>query len=226
MERMAVNEHNASRNAGVFDTEKKTLLPQQTRIVVVSISMVTTTWIATITITVVTVTSKVVTPTILVCCGYINKTFCWGNKVIFSVDGSENQIFCLTYSVDRKRWTFHRIHWWRWRRRTWDILEVSETKKKLFLFYSGFENYINKNFKNRDFLLFFYMKSNDSAQIRNENVLTLQSKNKTPVSGSSMPGWETKTGVVRISVIFQDRSMFRHISGKLSPRPIKWCGWT
>jgi len=35
---------------------------------------------------VVTVTNKIVTPTILVCCGYINKTFCRGNKVFFSVD--------------------------------------------------------------------------------------------------------------------------------------------
>jgi len=34
---------------------------------------------------VVTVTSKIVTSTIPVCWGYINKTFCWGNKVIFSV---------------------------------------------------------------------------------------------------------------------------------------------
>jgi len=34
---------------------------------------------------VVTVTNKIVTPTILVCCGYIKKTFCWGNKVFFSV---------------------------------------------------------------------------------------------------------------------------------------------
>jgi len=53
----------------------------------VTILIVTTTiWIVTTTITVVTVTSKIVTATILVCWGYINKTFCWGNKVIFSVN--------------------------------------------------------------------------------------------------------------------------------------------
>jgi len=35
--------------------------------------------------TVVCVTSESVTTTILVCWGYINKMFCWGNEVIFSV---------------------------------------------------------------------------------------------------------------------------------------------
>ena len=54
-----------------------------------TISIVTTTiWIVATTITVVTsttVTSKIVTSTILVCWGYINKPFCWGNQVIFSV---------------------------------------------------------------------------------------------------------------------------------------------
>jgi len=50
----------------------------------VTISFVPTTiLIVTTTITIVTVTSKIVTSTILVCCGYIKKTFCWGNKVIF-----------------------------------------------------------------------------------------------------------------------------------------------
>jgi len=33
-------------------------------------------------------------------------------------------------------------------------------------------------------------------------------------------GNETKTGVVRILVIFQRRPMFSHINGKLSPRPL------
>jgi len=42
----------------------------------------TTIWI--VTITVVSVTSEIVTPTIRVCCGYINKTFCWCNKKSFS----------------------------------------------------------------------------------------------------------------------------------------------
>jgi len=32
---------------------------------------------------------------------------------------------------------------------------------------------------------------------------------------------ETKKGVVRILVIFQDRLMLSHINGKLSPRPFK-----
>jgi len=34
-------------------------------------------------------------------------------------------------------------------------------------------------------------------------------------------GCETKTGVGRILVIFQDRPMFSHINGKLSLRPFK-----
>jgi len=33
-------------------------------------------------------------------------------------------------------------------------------------------------------------------------------------------GYETKTGVERILVIFQHRPMFSHINGKLSPRPL------
>ena len=44
-----------------------------------------TLWCVTTTITVVTVTSDIVTPKILVCWGYINKTLCWKNKAIFSV---------------------------------------------------------------------------------------------------------------------------------------------
>jgi len=48
------------------------------------------------------------------------------------------------------------------------------------------------------------------------------SKNKTPYSGSySSFRCETKTGVVRIFVIFQDKPMFSHTNGKLSPRPFE-----
>ena len=77
-----------------YFTEKKTslsglnilLLPHQTRIVVVTKSIVTTRIrIVTTTITVVAVTSETGTTTILVCWGVINKTFCWDSKVIFSV---------------------------------------------------------------------------------------------------------------------------------------------
>ena len=39
-------------------------------------------------------------------------------------------------------------------------------------------------------------------------------------------GCETETGVVRILVIFQDRPMFSHINGELSPRPFQWYVWT
>ena len=39
-------------------------------------------------------------------------------------------------------------------------------------------------------------------------------------------GYETKTGVMCISVSFQFRSMFSHFNGKLSPRPFEWYGWT
>jgi len=38
------------------------------------------------TIHIVVVTIEIVTTTILVCWGYINKTFCWGNKVFSSVN--------------------------------------------------------------------------------------------------------------------------------------------
>jgi len=45
---------------------------------------------------------------------------------------------------------------------------------------------------------------------------------KIPVSGSSVPVLgKTQSGVVRILGIFQDRPMFSHINGKLSPRPFK-----
>ena len=40
----------------------------------------------------VTVTSKIVTPTIPVSWGYINKMLCWDNKVIFSVYGTPTEI--------------------------------------------------------------------------------------------------------------------------------------
>jgi len=49
----------------------------------------------------------------------------------------------------------------------------------------------------------------------------LISKNKTLVSGSYVPVFGVKTGVVRILVIFQDRPAFNYINGKLCPRPFK-----
>jgi len=39
-------------------------------------------------------------------------------------------------------------------------------------------------------------------------------------------GCETKTGIVRILVIFQHRRVFSHINVKLSPRPSEWYDWT
>jgi len=67
-------------------TEKKTLLPQQNvlliypqqiRIVGVTILFVTvTTIIVVVAINIVVVTIDIVTTAILVCCGYINRTFC------------------------------------------------------------------------------------------------------------------------------------------------------
>jgi len=39
-------------------------------------------------------------------------------------------------------------------------------------------------------------------------------------------GYETKTEVVRILVIFQRWPMFNHIIGKLSPEPYEWYGLT
>jgi len=52
--------------------------------------------------------SKIVTLTILVCCGYINKTFCWDNKVIFTV--------CRVTQPKRflniKQWLEFDLGWW------------------------------------------------------------------------------------------------------------------
>jgi len=39
--------------------------------------------------------------------------------------------------------------------------------------------------------------------------------------GCYICGYDTKTGVVRILVIFQCGPMFSHINGKLSPRPFE-----
>jgi len=56
-----------------------------------------------------------------------------------------------------------------------------------------------------------------------QTVSDIHSKNKTPVLRNAKPCFwcETKTGVLRILVIFQDRRMFSHINGKLSLRPFK-----
>jgi len=66
-----------------------TLLPQQnvlflwlTTIFVVTISLVTATTVIVL-VGICIFTTDIVTTTILV--SYINKTFCWGNKIIFSV---------------------------------------------------------------------------------------------------------------------------------------------
>ena len=50
-----------------------------------------------------------------------------------------------------------------------------------------------------------------------------RSKNKTPVIGYALPVLETKTKVVRILVIFQDRPMLSHIIWKVSARAFHWC---
>jgi len=39
-------------------------------------------------------------------------------------------------------------------------------------------------------------------------------------------GCQTKTGVVRILVIFQDKPTFNHIIQNVSARAFHWCGWT
>jgi len=39
-------------------------------------------------------------------------------------------------------------------------------------------------------------------------------------------GWETKTRIARILVIFQGKPMFSHIIQKVSVRAFYWCGWT
>jgi len=49
----------------------------------------------------------------------------------------------------------------------------------------------------------------------------LQSENTRFRECSTCFGCGNKTGLVRILVILQDRTMFSHIHGKLSPRPFK-----
>jgi len=44
--------------------------------------------------------------------------------------------------------------------------------------------------------------------------------------GHTCFGCETKTGIVRISDIFQDRPMISHIIQKVSSRAFYWCGWS
>jgi len=90
----------------------------------VTIGIVTTTiWIVTTTITVVTVTGKIVTSTILVCWGYINEPFCWGNKVNFSVilffknssqDRPIHQVIFSTNNYQKKKCAEAILkHWYR-----------------------------------------------------------------------------------------------------------------
>jgi len=65
------------------------------------------------------------------------------------------------------------------------------------------------------------------AEAKTKYFAYYHSKNLTLISGSCLfCGCESKTGVAHILVTFQDRPMFSHINGKLSPRPFSWCGWT
>jgi len=79
------------------------ILSQQTRIVMVAISIATTTICICYhnsTITVVSVTSDVIATTILVCWGYIHKTCCWGNNVIFSVGVGRRRVLAARTSLN------------------------------------------------------------------------------------------------------------------------------
>jgi len=51
-------------------------------------------------------------------------------------------------------------------------------------------------------------------------------KTKHPFWGMLPVLFDTKTGIVRISVIFQHRPMSSHMNGKLLQRPSEWYGWT
>jgi len=55
---------------------------------------------------------------------------------------------------------------------------------------------------------------------------TQHGKNKTPVLGNAVPNSdeEPKRVWLRTLEIFQDRPMFSHINGKLSPRPFELSG--
>ena len=68
--------------------------------------------------------------------------------------------------------------------------------------------------------MFFYLFIFRTRSYRYE--ITLQWK-QNPRFGecSTCFGYETKTGVLRILVIFQHGPMFSHINGKLSPRPFQ-----
>ena len=86
----------------LFLRQKVSLIwPQHTRIVVVTISIITIgVVIVTTTITVVAVTSYFVTTTFLVCGGCITKIFCRDNKVILFVYFTFKKVF------DWKAWYF------------------------------------------------------------------------------------------------------------------------
>ena len=71
----------------------------------------------------------------------------------------------------------------------------------------------------------YFLATNKKVTIDLNDQHHSNSKNERPVSSSSACfGCETKTGVVGILVIFQDRPMFSHINGTLAQRPFKWCG--
>jgi len=81
--------------------------------------------------------------------------------------------------------------------------------------------FLDDNFScNRNFFLTARKKS-----CVNKNIL---SKKPNPVFGDANTCGcdETTTGVVRISVIFQDRPMCSHIIQKVSARAFHGCGWT
>ena len=54
----------------------------------------------------------------------------------------------------------------------------------------------------------------------------MHSQNETPVLRSSYLFWAEYRRGLCILIIFQDRCMFSHINGKLSPSPFEWYGWT
>ena len=72
------------------------IYPQQTKIVELTILLVTVTIVIVVVTIHIVVTSGIVTTKILVCWGYINKTFCWGNKVFFSVFFLSTTARCFT----------------------------------------------------------------------------------------------------------------------------------
>ena len=85
----------------------------------------------------------------------------------------------------------------------------------------------NNCFRCYGYLGYFFLNLGKGSFRRDFSGRLNHSKNKTPYRGIMLYlfGCETKTGVVCVLVIFQDRPMFSHIIKKVLARAFHWCGW-